>query len=255
LLQRLAVQGAEIDTRDVTFAGPKDTKENKEGEWSDIDLKDEKSLIGKETLQSKNRSKPNSAIKQIKGAASVFGFGSSQKLSKHKEEKSIFEIEARLASSGHLSNESEKPLWDEGSETKSILMQASLPNESTKESGSNDKSKRKPLKTLFQKVPREGGGGGGDNGLNCEEKTSKSAKKQWGFDGFKKWKKNDSDDETAPLPLNNERSDSEAYSGSCNLVNSPIGEGPDTKQIKKKLHSNGSSSDFFIDKVQSRQYI
>lgn len=78
---------------------------------------------------------------------------------------------------------------------------------------------------------------------------SKSAKKQWGFDGFKKWKKNDSDDETAPLPLNNERSDSESYLGSCHLVDTPIGEGPDTKLIKRKLHSNGSPSDFFIDKV------
>ncbi|KAG6739911.1 hypothetical protein POTOM_057529 [Populus tomentosa] len=256
LLQRLAVQGAEIESRDVIVAGPKDTKEKIEEEWSVIDLKDEKSLIGKETLQSINRSKPNSAMKQIKGAASVFGFGSAHKLSKHKEEKSIFEVEARLPSSGHVSNERENPLWDsqlkdKESETKSILMQASLPNESVKESASNDKPKRKPFKTLFQQEQREGdgGGGGGANGFNCEEKTSKSAKKPWGFDGFKKWKKNDSDGETAPLPLNNERSDSEAYSGSCNLVNSPVGEGPDTKQIKKKLHSNGSSSDFFIDKV------
>lgn len=255
LLQRLAVQGAEIDSRDVIVAGPKDTKEKIEEEWSDIDLKDEKSLYGKETLQSRNRSKPNSAMKQIKGAASVLGFGSAHKLSKHKEKRSIFEIEARLPSSGQVSNERENPLWDSNlkdkeSETKSILMQASLPNESVKESSSNDKPRRKPFKTLFQQQQREGdGGGGGDNGLNCEEKTSKSAKKPWGFDGFKKWKKNDSDDETAPLPLNNERSDSEAYSGSCHLVNSPMGEGPDTKQIKKKLHSNGSSSDFFIDKV------
>ncbi|CAK7338529.1 unnamed protein product [Dovyalis caffra] len=254
LLQRLAVQGAEIGSSDVIVARPKDTKENTDEEWSIIDLKDEKSLIGKETLQSKNRSKPNSAIKQIKGAASVLGFGSAQKLSKHREEKSIFEIEARRASSGQVSYEREYPLRDghlkdKESETKSILMQASLQNESAKESGSNDKSKRKPFKTLFQKEPREGDGGGGDNGLNFEERTSKSAKKQWGFEGFKKWKKNDSDDETAPLPLNTERSDSEAYSGSCHLVNSPIGEGPDTIQIKKKLHSNGSASDFFIDKV------
>ncbi|KAJ6435721.1 hypothetical protein OIU84_000854 [Salix udensis] len=39
LLQRLAVQGAEIDSRDVIVAGPKDTKEKIEEEWSDIDFK------------------------------------------------------------------------------------------------------------------------------------------------------------------------------------------------------------------------
>ncbi|KAJ6435720.1 hypothetical protein OIU84_000853 [Salix udensis] len=111
-------------------------------------------------------------MKQIKGAASVLGFGSAHKLSKHKEKRSIFEIEARLPSSGQVSNERENPLWDSNlkdkeSETKSILMQASLPNESVKESSSNDKPRRKPFKTLFQQQQREGdGGGGGDNGLN-----------------------------------------------------------------------------------------
>lgn len=125
-----------------------------------------------------------------------------------------------------------------------------LPTESMKENGSGtDKAKRKPFRTLFHREQREGhGGGGGDYGPRSEEKASKSAKKQWGFDGFKKWKRSDLEDETAPLPLN-ERSDSEAFVGSCQLVTTPIGEGPDTKQIKKKLHANGAPSDFFIDKV------
>lgn len=245
MLQRLAVQGAEIEARDVIVAGPKDLRQNPEEEWSVIDLKDEKSFAGKENLSSKSRSKPHSTIKQIKGAASAFGFGSSHKQTKHREEKSIFEIEAKLSSPGIFNNRE--------SETKSILMQESVPNESTKECGSIDKGKRKPFRTLFQREQRETQGGssygGGENFHNSEENVSKSAKKQWGFDGFKKWKKNDSDDETAPLPLNNERSDSESYLGSCHLVDTPIGEGPDTKLIKRKLHSNGSPSDFFIDKV------
>ncbi|KAF2310518.1 hypothetical protein GH714_013490 [Hevea brasiliensis] len=216
LLQRLAVQGAEIEARDVIVAGPKDLRENPEEEWSVIDLKDEKSLVGKENLSSKSRSKPTSAIKHIKGAASAFGFGSSHKQTKHREEKSIFEIEAKFSSPSNVSNETENPLWDshlrnQESETKSILMQQSIPNESTKECGSTDKGKRKPFRTLFQREQREAHGSsgrdGGDNFLSSEEKVSKSAKKQWGFDGFKKWKKNDSDDETAPLPLSNERSD------------------------------------------------
>lgn len=223
LLQRLAVQGAEIETRNVIISGQESLKENhQEDEWSVIDLKDDKNMAANQNLPTKNRSKPNSAIKQIKGAASAFGFGSSSH--KPSDQRSIFEIEAKFSSQVCVSSSD--------TETKSILMQESLENE-----GSTEKAERKPFKTLFQKE---------HNGMENEERGSKSGKKQWSFDGFKKWKKNDSEDETAPLPLNTERSDSESYS---NLVSSPIGEGPDIKLIKKKLHSNGNPSDFFIDKV------
>ncbi|KAB1227033.1 hypothetical protein CJ030_MR1G014945 [Morella rubra] len=258
LLQRLAVQGAEIEARDVIVAGRTDPKDNSEEEWSVIDLKDEQSLLNKENSNSKNKSKHGSAVKQIKGAASVFGF---YKSGKRKEEKSVFDLateqlgssESKFCSPPSSKNEmwhsKENPFWDshlkhKESETRSIVKPESLPLET---------GKRKPFRTLFQREQREGsgdgGGGAGDhNGANSEERTVKSAKKQWGFEGFRKWKKSDSDDETAPLPLH-ERSDSEAYSNSSRLVASPIGEGPDTKLIKMKLHSNGSPSDFFIDKV------
>ncbi|KAK1554050.1 hypothetical protein Q3G72_007190 [Acer saccharum] len=256
LLQRLAVQGAEIEARDVVVANPKESREVSEEEWSVIDLKDEQSQLSKENLHSGSKLKHNnSAMKQIKGAATVFGFASSHK--KHREEKSIFDIESKFSTSNKndMVCSKENPFWDarykeKDSETRSILMQESLPNESSiKGSGGSgiEKSKRKPFRTLFHRDQKEGHGGG-ENGLDLEDRVSKSAKKQWGFEGFKKWKKNDSDDETAPLPLN-ERSDSEAYLGSCKLVSSPVGGGPNTREIKKKLHSNGSSSDFFIDKV------
>ncbi|XVF34494.1 hypothetical protein REPUB_Repub18cG0063500 [Reevesia pubescens] len=255
LLQRLAVQGAEIEARDVIVANPKDSKENQEEEWSVIDLKDENCINNRDNLlHSTNKSKNNSTMKQIKGASSVFGFGSSQKPSKNRSEKSIFNLDSK--SSAFVVGSKENPFWDSNfkgkeSETNSVLMQEeNLPTESMKENSSyNDKAKRKPFRTLFHTERREGhGGGGGDNGPGSEEKASKSAKKQWGFDGFKKWKRNDSEDETAPLPLN-ERSDSEAFLGPCHLVSTPIGEGPDTKQIKQKWHANGAPSDFFIDKV------
>ncbi|KAA3476834.1 Peptidyl-prolyl cis-trans isomerase cyp8 [Gossypium australe] len=230
LLQRLAVQGAEIETRDLVVANPKDLKENQEEEWSVIDLKDDRDNV----LHSNNKSKNNSAMNQIKGAASVFGFGSSQKPSKNRSEKSIFDVDSKPSSSAFMGGKE--------SETKSILMQEeAFPTESVKENGG---AKRKPFKTLFHREQREGQ----NNGPGSEEKASKSAKKQWGFDGFKKWRRNDSEDETAPLPLN-ERSDSETFMGSCQLVATPIGEGPDTKQIKRKLLANGAPSDFFIDKV------
>ncbi|KAF4346386.1 hypothetical protein G4B88_018316 [Cannabis sativa] len=266
LLQRLAVQGAEIEAKDVIVgATPRDPKEHSsEEEWSVIDLKDENCLLNKESSNSKSKSKQSSAKKQMKGAASVLGFVSSYKPGKHKEEKSIFDLEESKLSASAFSNHElgkfgEKPLWDshlqsKENETSTILMPGSLPPEPVRETVSTEKAKRKPFKSLFQKEQREGHGSGssggcsgGDRGRpNNIETPTKSAKKHWGFDGFKKWSKNDSEDETAPLPLN-ERSDSEVYSN--HLVASPIGEGPDTKLIKKKLHKDGSPSDFFIDKV------
>ncbi|PON35939.1 hypothetical protein PanWU01x14_332250 [Parasponia andersonii] len=256
LLQRLAVQGAEIEARDVIVGATQgDSRENTGEEWSVIDLKDENCLLSKENSNSNNKSKQSSAKKQIKGAASVFDFVSSYKPGRNREEKSIFELEESKLSSfafskhepGHFG---ENSLWDshlKGKETEnnSILMPGTFQPEAVKETGSTDKAKRKPFKALFQREQKEGHGSGGDHGPNYGEMTTKSAKKHWGFDGFKKWNKTDSEDETAPLPLN-ERSDSEAYS---NLVASPMGEGPDTKLIKKKLHKDGSPSDFFIDKV------
>lgn len=223
-----------------------------------IDLKDEKCFIGKESSNSKNKSKQGSAMKQIKGAASVLGFGSSSKNAKSKEEKDVTDPGGENVRPGdgrrnEVGLSTENPFWnsqfrEKESETKSILMSESVPNESEKvdkQSGC-DKAKRKPFKTLFQKEQKEGhGSSNGDNGCGSEE-IVKSGKKQWGFEGFMKWKKNDSDDETAPLALN-EKSNSGIYTGQ--LVQSPAGEGPDTKQIKRKLHPDGAPSDFFVDKV------
>lgn len=225
LVQRLAVQGAKIEASDIIASKSKDSKENSEEEWSVIDLKDDKN---KENLNSKTRSNQGSALKQIKGAASVFGFVSSNnKHDKNWSEKSIFDSPS-LHSKGK-----------QQSEAGSILMEETGPPEPQKQSSAgSEKLKRKPFRTLFHKEQREGHGGS-----EMEQKGGKSVKKQWGFDGFKKWKRSelDDDDETAPLPLN-QRSDSEAFARA-------VGEGPDTKLIKKKLHSDGSPSDFFIDKV------
>ena len=96
MLQRLAVQGAAIEARDVIVANPKDSKENQEEEWSVIDLKDENCIISRDNmLHSKNKSKNKSTMKEIKGAASVFGCGTSQKPSKNRSEKSIFDVDSK----------------------------------------------------------------------------------------------------------------------------------------------------------------
>ncbi|KAL9674699.1 hypothetical protein QQ045_002897 [Rhodiola kirilowii] len=68
------------------------------------------------------------------------------------------------------------------------------------------------------------------------------SKRQW---GFKKSKRSKEDDQRASV----RNCDEEAFVGSCVLVSDPVGGGPDTQQMKRKLHPHGSSSDFFIDKV------
>ncbi|KAI3965894.1 hypothetical protein MKX01_010851 [Papaver californicum] len=89
LLQRLAVQGAEIEARDVIVARPSPSMENniekpeqdeEEEKWSVIDFKDdESSLMGKENQnQNKNKNKkkrsPNPIKERIRGgAASMIG--------------------------------------------------------------------------------------------------------------------------------------------------------------------------------------
>ncbi|KAL9326133.1 hypothetical protein ACSQ67_006778 [Phaseolus vulgaris] len=236
LLQRLAAQGAQIEARDVIVAKTKESKEKSEEEWSVIDLKDEKGSVNKENSGCKSRSSQGSSMKQIKGAASVFGFG---KGGKNGTEKSIFD-------SPYLSAKNENPFWDAQpkgaqSEGGSILMEGSEPPEAVKESSGLEKLKRKPFRALFHKEQRERDGGGAEQ----DQRSGKSAKKQWGFEGFKKWKRNESEDETSSLSFG-ERSDNEVYSGP---FAKGIGEGPDTKLMKKKLHSDGSPSDFFIDKV------
>ncbi|XP_076926436.1 uncharacterized protein LOC143589603 [Bidens hawaiensis] len=73
-----------------------------------------------------------------------------------------------------------------------------------------------------------------------EESAKKSKRKPFkGLDGFMKWKKSDDlEKDTVPLSLND--SAKETYKG--------IHEGTDSK-MKRKLHTDGSSSDFFVDKV------
>ncbi|KAI3709341.1 hypothetical protein L2E82_39101 [Cichorium intybus] len=71
-----------------------------------------------------------------------------------------------------------------------------------------------------------------------EDSSSKKGKRR-GFNGFMKWKKSD-DFEKDTVPLSQSDSINESCLG--------VGEGPDTK-IKRKLHTNGSSGDFFVDKV------
>ncbi|KAI3446823.1 hypothetical protein Pfo_003488 [Paulownia fortunei] len=253
LLQRLAVQGAEIDARDVIVGAQKETSTE---EWSEIDLKNEKCSANQEILTSKKNSKESSTVKKMKGAVSVFGFVSPDKNGKLKENdvnnaggKSVRTKDRNVSTASFARNELgcsiENPFWnghlnEKESDPKSILMVESLPSACVmaEKQSLSEKGKKKPFRTL---------GGGNDSGPDPGEKEKvKSGKKAWVFDGFKKWKKNDSEDETASLSLD-EKWDGASYAGK--LVANPVGEGPDTKQIKRKLHPNGAPTDFFVDKV------
>ncbi|KAG8367514.1 hypothetical protein BUALT_Bualt16G0079800 [Buddleja alternifolia] len=234
LLQRLAVQGAEIGAKDVIVGVQKEVSNE---EWSVIDLKDEKISVNQENSTSKKRLKENSTIKKMRGAASVLGFVTPDKNGKLREENIVNDRTSKFARNELLCS-TENPFWnshlyEKESDSKSILMKESLP---MAEKSVGEKAKTKPFRTLFS-----------NGGKNPEEKEKvKSGKKAWGFDGFKKWKKDDCEDETVPLSLG-EKSDGEIYPGQ--LVDNPVGEGSDTKQIKRKLHPNGAPSDFFVDKV------
>lgn len=229
-------------------------KQRSDEEWSIIDLKDEKCLLSKENSNLKIKLKKGSTMKnQIKEAASsvLGGFG------KSKEEKVLVDENVRP---NEVGISTENPFWNSNfkdnnneGENKSILMvESSLLSEPEKKN-EGDKGKRKPFKALFQK---EGNG----NIIASDEEKNKSGKKQWGgFDGLKKWMKVEiSDDETAPLAAaaearSNEKSIEAGNHQEWIFQKNPFvgegGGGPDTKQIKRKLHPNGASSDFFVDKV------
>ncbi|XP_020205263.1 uncharacterized protein LOC109790510 [Cajanus cajan] len=233
LLVRMTLEGGEIEGRDVMIAGSKGTKQTSEEEWSEIDLKDEQCLMNKENSNSKKTSSKHARNQVVKAATSVFNFGSSNKHGKNSMEKSIFDSPTL-----HMhSPQSRIP-------SPSVCTQSELRH--SKENNpfwdGPEKMKRKPFRTLFHrdKSKREGHGGGGDHGVEAE----KSAKKQWGFDGLRKLKKSDPEDDTVPLSLN-ESSDSEAYLASYQL--SSYGE----VSMKNKMHSNVSPSDFSVvdDKV------
>lgn len=248
MLQRLAVHGAEIGERDVIVGAQKMISNE---EWSVIDLKGKKCLVNSESL----------TTKKIKGASSVFAFVSPDKYGKLKEDKDASDSgnnnmrprDRNVMVRNELVSSTENPFWsgrlnEKESESKSILMMESLPEApvmAENQSGS-EKRKKKPFRALFQREQKEEHDDRDDPALDNKEK-GKLVKKTWGFDGFKKWKKNNSEDETAPLSLS-EKSDDASYTG--RIVANTTGEEPDTKKIKKKLHPNGSPTNQFVDEVQ-----
>ncbi|KAL0451773.1 UNVERIFIED_CONTAM: hypothetical protein Slati_1155400 [Sesamum latifolium] len=197
LLQRLALQGAEIGARDVIVGAQKEISKRK---VVCFDVKEDKLMYG-------------STPKKIKGAASVSGFVSSDK-------NGILDDKG---ASDSIKN-SIKPR-DRNASTVSLpgnqLSVVEAPVLHEKQSGS-EKGKKKPFRALFQRDQKEGHGShGNEHGPALEDKENvKSVKKTWGFDGFRKWKRNDPEDETTPLSVI-EKSDDASYTGE--IVQHPTG--------------------------------
>ncbi|PIN20309.1 hypothetical protein CDL12_06989 [Handroanthus impetiginosus] len=174
LLQRLAVQGAEIGASDVIVGTHTDTSSE---EWSVIDLKEDKSLT------SKNKLKDSSAMKKTKGVSSAFASVTPDKNGK---------LEDKDASD--LGNNTIRPR--------------------DRDETCSEKRKKKPFRALFHRDQKEGRGDC-DNIKNPalqDKEKGKTVKKTWGLEGFKKWKKNVSEDEKAPLSLT-KKSDDASYTG------------------------------------------
>ncbi|KAG1363993.1 hypothetical protein COCNU_11G008200 [Cocos nucifera] len=231
LLQRLAVQGAEINCRDVIVGAPGMSTE----EWSVIELRDEEPTMT--TEKTKHKTPVKSFISNV---------ASPYKSWRGKGKENSKNPNTNVMDSSKVSMEN--PFWEktENGNKSSILMPESSPLVAPVKS---EPAKRKPFHALFQREQREENENKEPSIPKPEEKVPKSWKKQWGFDGFKKWKRSDSGDEsTTPYLPPGERSD-DASPIPCALVASPIGEGPDAKRIKKMVHSDGSASNFSIDKV------
>ncbi|XP_008802016.1 uncharacterized protein LOC103715981 [Phoenix dactylifera] len=220
LLQRLAVQGAEIDCRDVIVGTPATTTSSEE-EWTVIELGDREP-----TTMTTEKAKHKTSIRSFIGKAA----------SPYKSWRG----KGKENSANFYGNQN-------GNKQSSILAAESSPLVPVK----SETTRRKPFHALFQKEQRDENESKDPSIPRPEERVPKySKKKQWGLDGIKKWKRNNAEEESAtPYLPPGERTDDDSSSVPCMLVASPIGEGPDTKRMKKKMHSDGSTSDFFIDKV------
>ncbi|XP_042000851.1 uncharacterized protein LOC121750390 isoform X1 [Salvia splendens] len=167
----------------------------------------------------------------MKGVASVLGLASSDKRGKLKENNAV--------SAGCSSSSDER-----GDGFKSILMEESSPSPVVDERKRSVSGKVKKA-TLRAALQREGEGSCSCGLHEAEGKEKvKLGKRVWGFDGLKKWRRNETKHEIAQFSSVDEE---EGYGGK--LVPNPVGEGPDTRQIKRKLHPNGAPADFFVDKV------
>ncbi|KAL6523460.1 hypothetical protein OROGR_017063 [Orobanche gracilis] len=200
LLQRLAVQGAKIIRESDVIVGECDEISNEDWSVVIIDMKEKKQrlLVNTERFVSNNSN----------GGSSVSAFVSTEKNGNTEEGKDASGYGILRSRDGNIRNKlllsTENPFWNScldgtESETKSILMA-----DNEKQSG-DEKGKRKPFGTVFKRneneeVHRVVHSDEHDPAFDDKEKI-KLVKRTWGFGGFRKSKKNKSEDGTVPFPL------------------------------------------------------
>lgn len=312
LLLRLAVQGAEIDSRDVLLGGrpslcppitvstepitmqpEPESSIKQETDWSVVEFKEDQTLLKNFPVRStEDHSKQKSPMKQVIGAISRLSLSPYKGGNSKDKHPSVIVPQSTDFQSSKESclvrnpptlpmqdgykvptlyinpTESfkENPFWQvaglidfpEQSEKKTSEESALLgqPLAPVHKRGATRTKVKKAFNQLLHKVQRDRSKEGepevpysshlSDSDSDNDDQQLKKVKKPWGMDLFKSSKKTNTEEEMAYLPLNG--STEEALSPS-KLVLNPIGEGPNTKKIKKKLHSNGAATDFFIDKV------
>lgn len=212
-----------------------------EEEWSVIELGDKEPPPPPSAEKAKHRTPIQSFISS---AASWTGKGGKKDSSSSKASNGpLGSVDINSMDPSRASMEN--PFWarDRHRDKSSILMPEGSPLRPVK----TDKGWRKTaFQDLFRREKRDEDENRDPLMAEPEEqKPVKPAKKQWGL----RWKRGGNEDKsTTPALPPGDRSD-DASSVACAVVPSPIGEGPDTKSIKKKMHSDGSASGFIIDKV------
>ncbi|THU61453.1 hypothetical protein C4D60_Mb07t23440 [Musa balbisiana] len=231
LLQRLAMHGAELDCRDVIVRCPTMSSEE---EWSFIELGD------KEPPPAAEKAKHRTPIKAFIGNAASWTTGKGKKDSSKTNKGPLGSVDVNAMDPSRPSMEN--PFWtrNQPSDKSSILMSEGSPLIPIK----SDKGKRKAFQELFRRERRDENENSDPLIAEPEEKPMRPTKKNWGLDVLKKWKRGsgNEDESTTPYLPPGKRSD-EVSSIACTLVASPVGDGPDTKRLKKKMHSDEVSAE------------
>ncbi|CAA0813464.1 Unknown protein [Striga hermonthica] len=228
LLQRLAVQGAKIRESDV-IVGAHNGIPNEE--WSALYLQEKKKQCSVNPDRLMLENKPKEVSTCVPPVIST----------------------TRFSGKNELLSSKENPFWDcdlgeNESETKSILMMETLPEVPVTSEKQNEKARRKPFSGLFKRNER-------NPAVEEKEKSKLVMKSNWGFDGLKKWMKNESEDESTPLSRT-EKSDNAGYNngGTEPKINPVVGERAESKKTTKEkllVHQNGSETNLNEEKKHS----
>ncbi|KAL9223929.1 hypothetical protein vseg_000013 [Gypsophila vaccaria] len=225
LLQRLALQGVELEARDVIIGTQKDRFHEEQEVWSTIDLKDEHSSSKKSHSTSKHKLKnaTSSAIKHIKDSASVLGFDSFHELGRTRRRRSIFYTPG-ISGKENIQTDQLPSSDDHRNENDSQIKALLMSEQTGKGCQRKDRGKMEPLEGVSTKEGSDGNHGADKPKGRCQ----KLAFREWGVDRFKRWKRTNLEDEITST-------DCDDLKESCKLISSPDSPPPSSFIIDKVL--------------------